>query len=207
MWALPAGVALIAVSKTHPVEAIREAYDAGQRTFGENRPQELVAKATELPNDVRWHLIGHLQTNKVRHVLPHVEMIESVDSARLAEIIEAEAAKINKTVDILLEIHVASEESKTGWAWDELLAYVVSGVLQKMPHIRVRGVMGIASNTSDETTVRRDFATLREYKNLLAPHFTTAFDTLSMGMSHDYTLAIEEGATQVRIGSAIFGNR
>ncbi len=222
---LPKGVTLIAVSKTHPIEAVVEAYAAGQRVFGENRPQELAAKAicwgeaaraAQLsrgtdPRDIQWHLIGHLQTNKVRMVMPHVTMIESVDSIRLVEAIETEAAKIDRVVDILLEIHVADEASKTGWAWDELLPYVQSGAMQRMTHVRVRGVMGIASHTSDETIVRRDFATLRRYKETIALYFDTHsgshFDTLSMGMSHDYPLAIAEGATQVRIGSSIFGSR
>lgn len=204
---LPAGVTLVAVSKTHPVAAIRAAYDAGQRLFGESRPQELCLKQAELPADIAWHMIGHLQTNKVRQIAPFVAMIHSVDSARLAETIEKEAARCGRVIDILLEIHVAAEETKSGWAEEELAAYLATDPFARMPHVAVRGVMGIATNTDDEATVRRDFEALRRCFETLRPRFGERFDTLSMGMSHDYPLAVACGATMVRVGSLIFGAR
>lgn len=204
---LKEGVELVAVSKTHPVEAIREAYEAGQRCFGESRPQELKSKYEALPKDIRWHMIGHLQTNKIKYIAPFVAMIESVDSARLCEAVEQQAAKCNRVIDCLLEIHVAQEESKTGWAWEALRAYVASGAFEAFPHMRVRGVMGIASNTEDEATIRRDFEALKAAFEELKPAFSDAFDTLSMGMSDDYPIAIACGSTSVRVGSLIFGQR
>lgn len=204
---LPEGVELVAVSKTHPEEAIREAYEAGQRRFGESRPQELKRKYEALPKDIAWHMIGHLQTNKIKYIAPFVTLIESVDSARLCEAIEREAAKCNRVIDILFEVHVAREETKTGWAEEELIAYVESGILQTFSHLRVRGVMGIASNTEDEAVVRRDFEALRRIFEALKPRFGADFDTLSMGMSDDYPLAVACGSTSVRVGSLIFGAR
>lgn len=204
---LPAGVTLVAVSKTHPAEAIRTAYGAGQRIFGESRPQELRAKYEALPKDIVWHMIGHLQTNKIKYIAPFIALIESVDSARLAEAIQKEAVKCGRVIDILLEIHVAAEETKTGWNLDELRAYLAADPFAGMPNLRVRGVMGIATNTDDETVVRRDFEELRRCFEELRPKFGPAFDTLSMGMSHDYPLAVACGSTMVRVGSLIFGER
>lgn len=204
---LPEGVELVAVSKTHPAEAIREAYDAGQRLFGESRPQELCAKYEVLPRDIAWHMIGHLQTNKVRSIAPFVAMIQSVDSPRLLETIQKEAARCGRTIDILLEIRIAREESKTGWDYSELKAYLDTDPLAAMPNVRVRGVMGIATNTEEEAVVRGDFERLRGCFGELRPRFGEAFDTLSMGMSHDYGLAVGCGATTVRVGSLIFGAR
>ena len=204
---LPEGVKLLAVSKFHPVEALQEAYDAGQRAFGESRPQELKAKQTVLPDDIEWHMIGHLQTNKVKYIAPYVHLIESLDSERLAEAIEKEAAKCDRTIDCLLEIHVTAEESKSGWDYAELLAFVRSGGFEAMPHIRLRGVMGMATFTDDEATVRADFKRLNECFTELKEHFGAEFDTLSMGMSDDYPIAIEYGSPEVRIGSTIFGAR
>lgn len=204
---LPAGVTLVAVSKTHPAEAIRTAYGAGQRIFGESRPQELRAKYEALPKDIVWHMIGHLQTNKIKYIAPFIALIESVDSARLAEAIQKEAVKCGRVIDILLEIHVAAEETKTGWDLDELRAYLAADPFAGMPNLRVRGVMGIATNTDDETVVRRDFDALRRCFEELRPKFGPAFDTLSMGMSHDYPLAVACGSTMVRVGSLIFGER
>lgn len=204
---LPQHVRLVAVSKTHPVEAIREAYEAGQRHFGESRPQELKQKYEALPKDIAWHMIGHLQTNKIKYIVPFVAMIESVDSERLCEAIEREAAKCDRVVDCLLEIHVAQEETKTGWDEEELMDYVASGAFQSLPHLRVRGVMGIASNTDEEELIRCDFMALRTAFERLQPHFDDAFDTLSMGMSDDYPTAIDCGSTSVRVGSLIFGTR
>lgn len=204
---LPEGVTLVAVSKTHPAEAIREAYDAGQRIFGESRPQELREKYETLPRDIEWHMIGHLQTNKVKYIAPFVALIHSVDSARLAEAIQKEAAKCGRVIDILLEIHVAREETKSGWAFDELEAWIATSPFAALSDVRVRGVMGIATNTDDEAVVRRDFEELRRCFERLKPHFGPAFDTLSMGMSHDYPLAVACGATMVRVGTLIFGER
>ncbi|MFI3327961.1 MAG: YggS family pyridoxal phosphate-dependent enzyme [Rikenellaceae bacterium] len=199
---------LVAVSKTYPNSAIEEAYLTGQRKFGESRPQELVAKWESLPKDIEWHMIGHLQRNKVRSIMPFVTMIESVDSARLCEMIEVEAARVDRVVDCLLEVHVAREESKTGWDYSELLEYVKGGAFDAMPHVRVRGLMCIASNTDDESVVRGDFERLVQYKNELSQYFAGSdFDTLSMGMSHDYLMAVECGSTSVRVGSLIFGAR
>ncbi|MFI3301591.1 MAG: YggS family pyridoxal phosphate-dependent enzyme [Rikenellaceae bacterium] len=204
---LPEGVSLVAVSKYHPVEAIESAYAVGQRKFGESRPQELKVKWEVLPRDIEWHMIGHLQTNKVKMVVPYVSLIESLDSERLAEAIERGAAKCDKVVDCLLEIHVAQEQSKTGWNYAELKSAIEGGLFDLMPHIRIRGVMGIASNTYDMTIVRRDFETLNQYKAELSVYFDESFDTLSMGMSDDYPLAVECGSTSVRVGSKIFGAR
>ena len=204
---LPEGVTLVAVSKFHPVEALREAYDAGQRIFGESRPQEMCAKQAAMPADVEWHMIGHLQTNKVKYIAPFVSLIHSVDSERLAEAIQVQAAKCNRTIDVLLEIHVAEEESKSGWVIEELRAAVASGLFERLPNVRVRGVMGIATNTDDEARIAADFAQLAAYKAEFAAHFGEQFDTLSMGMSDDYPAAIAAGSTMVRIGSTIFGAR
>lgn len=204
---LPEGVELVAVSKTHPAEAIREAYDAGQRLFGESRPQELRAKYEALPRDIAWHMIGHLQTNKVRMIAPFVTLIHSVDSARLAETIQREAARCGRVIDILLEIHVAAETTKTGWTWDDLEAWLAADPFAALPDVRVRGVMGIATNTDDEAVVRSDFEMLRSRFEQLRPRFGEAFDTLSMGMSDDYPAAVACGSTTVRVGSLIFGAR
>ena len=204
---IPEGVKLVAVSKFHPAERLQEAYDAGQRIFGESRPQEMTAKYELLPKDIEWHMIGHLQTNKVKYIAPFVSMISSVDSERLIEEIEKQAARNNRTIDILLEVHVAQEETKSGWSIEELRAYLASGILNNMTHVRVRGVMTIASNTDDESIVRNDFATIRSIFEELKPQFGEAFDTLSIGMSDDYSIALEYGSTMVRIGTAIFGQR
>ena len=204
---LPEGVKLLAVSKFHPVEAIVEAYEAGQRAFGESRPQELKQKYEVLPHDIEWHMIGHLQTNKVKYIAPFVHLIESLDSERLAEEIERQAAKCNRVIDCLLEIHVTNEDSKSGWDYAELLEFVRRGGFKALPHIRLRGVMGMATFTDDEAVVCADFERLAACKAELAEYFGEEFDTLSMGMSDDYRLAIEYGSTEVRIGSTIFGER
>ena len=204
---IPEGVKLVAVSKFHPAERLQEAYDAGQRIFGESRPQEMTAKYELLPKDIEWHMIGHLQTNKVKYIAPFVSMISSVDSERLIEEIEKQAARNNRTIDILLEVHVAQEDTKSGWSIEELRAYLASGILNNMTHVRVRGVMTIASNTDDESIVRNDFATIRSIFEELKPQFGETFDTLSIGMSDDHPIALEYGSTMVRIGTAIFGQR
>lgn len=204
---LPEGVRLLAVSKFHPVEALSEAYDAGQRAFGESRPQELKIKAEVMPHDVEWHMIGHLQTNKVKYIVPFVTLIESLDSERLAQEINRQAERCGRVIDCLLEIHITDEESKSGWAYDELMSFVSGGGFQAYPNIRVRGVMGMATFTDDEAVVRRDFKRLAECKAELSEYFGEEFDTLSMGMSDDYRIALEYGTTEVRIGSTIFGAR
>lgn len=204
---LPSGVSLVAVSKFHPAERIMEAYEAGHRIFGESRPQEMAAKAKELPTDIEWMMIGHLQTNKVKMIAPFVTMISSVDSARLVEEIERQAARCNRVIDILLEVHVAEEDSKSGWDIEELRSYIASGALDAMEHVRVRGVMTIATNTDDEAIIRRDFQRIRDIFEELKPRFGDSFDTLSIGMSDDYPIALEYGSTMVRIGTAIFGAR
>lgn len=204
---LPEGIRLLAVSKFHPVEALREAYDAGQRAFGESRPQELKLKAEVMPHDVEWHMIGHLQTNKVKYIVPFVTLIESLDSERLAQEINRLAERCGRVIDCLLEIHITDEESKSGWAYDELMDFVSGGGFQAYPNIRVRGVMGMATFTDDEAVVRRDFKRLAECKAELSEFFGEEFDTLSMGMSDDYRIALEYGTTEVRIGSTIFGAR
>lgn len=201
------GVKLLAVSKFHPAEKIMQAYEAGHRSFGESRPQELKLKYETLPKDIEWHMIGHLQTNKIKYIAPFVHLIESLDSERLAAAIDREAAKCGRTIDCLLEIHVTDEESKSGWEWSELKAFVEQDGFQHYPNIRIRGVMGMATFTDQESIVRRDFERLAAYKAALAPYFGEAFDTLSMGMSDDYLVAMEYGSTEVRIGSTIFGER
>ena len=204
---LPEDVKLLAVSKFHPVEALREAYDAGQRAFGESRPQELKLKAEVMPRDIEWHMIGHLQTNKVKYIVPFVTLIESLDSERLAQEINRQAERCGRVIDCLLEIHITDEESKSGWAYDELMDFVSGGGFQAYPNIRVRGVMGMATFTDDEVVVRRDFKRLAECKAELSEYFGEEFDTLSMGMSDDYRIALEYGTTEVRFGSTIFGAR
>ena len=208
---LPNGVQLVAVSKFHPVEALREAYDAGQRLFGENRVQELVAKAPQLPDDIRWHFIGHLQKNKVRALMPHVSVIESVDSVKLLQLIEKEAARIDRTVDVLLQLHVAQEETKSGFSVDEVLEAGEAGELtENLPHVRVCGLMAMASLTDDMEQVAREFDLVRRtYCTLKDGCFDESeyFNHLSMGMSDDWRVAVKYGATLVRIGTAIFGER
>ena len=204
---LPEGVTLVAVSKTHPAEAIAEAYAAGQRIFGESRPQEMRAKYEALPRDIEWHMIGHLQTNKVKYIAPFVTLIHSADSARLLSVIDSEAAKCNRVIDVLLEIHVAAEETKSGWLPAELNDYLCSGEWRLLRNVRFRGVMGIATNTDDEARIRRDFEMLAAYREQLAAYFESDFDIVSMGMSDDYPIAVECGSTMVRVGSRIFGAR
>lgn len=205
---LPAGVRLVAVSKTYPAEVVREAYDAGQRLFGENRPQEMDAKRQQLPADIEWHMIGHLQTNKVKLIAPYVSMIHSVDSAKLLGVINEQALKNNRVIDILFEVYVAREESKHGWNEAELVAYLHGGEFRGMQGVRVRGLMGVATFTDDEQVVRDEFMRLNGlFGRLRHDFFGPDFDTLSMGMSGDYLPAIACGSNMVRIGSLIFGVR
>ncbi|MCF0180648.1 MAG: YggS family pyridoxal phosphate-dependent enzyme [Muribaculaceae bacterium] len=207
---LPAGVRLVAVSKFHPLEALREAYDAGQRVFGESRAQELAVKVPAMPSDVEWHFIGHLQTNKVRQVVRLATVIESVDSLKLLRLIDAEAARAGRTVDVLLQLHVAQEEAKWGFAPDELLAIASRGDLDGLDNVRLRGVMAMATFTPDEAQIESEFATVEQTFNALragAMAGNAAFNELSMGMSDDWRIAVSHGSTLVRIGTAIFGAR
>ncbi|MCC3159574.1 YggS family pyridoxal phosphate-dependent enzyme [Hymenobacter sp. 15J16-1T3B] len=203
------GCRLVAVSKTHPVELIQEAYDAGQRLFGENRVQELTAKQPALPADIEWHLIGHLQTNKVKYVAPFVHTIQSIDSLKLLLEIERQAARAGRVIQGLLQFHIAEEETKFGLSLAEAEALLQEAQPQ-LQHVRLAGVMGIATNTADEPQLRQEFRTLRGYFDHLKARYFAAdagFREISMGMSGDYRLAIEEGSTLIRVGSAIFGHR
>ena len=200
---LPSTVELVAVSKFKPVEAIREAYDAGQRSFGENRPQELAAKAPQLPGDIVWHFIGHLQTNKVKLVVPYASLIQSVDSERLLAEIDKAARAAGKVMDCLLEVHIAEEATKQGFTPDE--AVEMARRAADYPNVRLRGVMGMATFTDDTEQVRREFRTLKAVSDRLS--FLPGCTLVSMGMSGDWRIAVEEGTTIVRIGTAIFGKR
>ncbi|MBD5323031.1 MAG: YggS family pyridoxal phosphate-dependent enzyme [Duncaniella sp.] len=207
---VPEGVELVAVSKFHPVEALREAYDAGQRIFGESRANELCDKAKVMPEDVRWHFIGHLQTNKVRQILPHVTLIHSVDSERLLRLIDSEASRLGRKVQVLLQLHVAREETKYGFTPDELLSLLTPDLLAHLPSVEVAGVMGMASNVDDEERIRSDFRTIRSVFDMLRDGIMSdvpGFKIVSMGMSHDWPLAVDEGANMIRVGTTIFGER
>ena len=200
---LPSTVALVAVSKFKPVEDLRQAYEAGQRAFGENRPQELALKARQLPTDIQWHFIGHLQTNKVKLILPYVSLIQSVDSEHLLAEIDRQACTLGRTVDILLEVHIARETSKQGFLPEE--AEALARRIGDYPNVRLRGVMGMATFTDDSEEVRREFRTLKTLSQRLSD--IPACDQVSMGMSGDWRIAVEEGTTIVRIGTSIFGKR
>ena len=201
---LPSTVKLVAVSKFKPVEDILEAYAAGQRAFGENRPQELAAKAKVLPADIEWHFIGHMQTNKLKQVLPYAALIESVDSEHLLSEIDRAARSAGRTVDILLEVHIAAEQTKQGFTPEEALA--LARRIDDFPGVRLRGVMGMATFTDDRDEVRREFRLLKDISSQLQA-IRPGCDEVSMGMSEDWRIAVEEGTTIVRIGSAIFGER
>ena len=204
---LSEGVVLVAVSKFHPVEAINEAYAVGQRVFGESRVQELTVKYEQLPKDIEWQMIGHLQTNKVRAIAPFISLIQSVDSQRLLECINREAERCGRVIDCLLEVHVTDEQSKSGWNVDELREYLLSGAVAELKNVRIRGIMGMATFTDDEAVIRADFEHIAAIKRELEPLFGEEFNILSMGMSDDYPIAIEYGSTMVRVGSMIFGER
>jgi pyridoxal phosphate enzyme (YggS family) len=205
---IPNNVTLVAVSKTKPIEAIEEAYLAGQRHFGENKVQELVAKHEKLPKDINWHLIGHLQTNKVKYVAPFVHLIHAVDSEKLLIEIDKQAHKNNRIIDVLLQFHIAQEDTKFGLSMGECKLLLKNS--RSFLNTRIVGVMGMASFVDDENQIRNEFKTLRNiFSELKAEYFGDVpyFSTISMGMSGDYSLAIEEGSTMVRVGSAIFGTR
>ena len=207
---LPEGVSLVAVSKYHPVKQLQEAYAAGQRIFGESHAQELVAKAPLMPDDVQWHFIGHLQRNKVRQIMPIVSLIHSVDSIRLLSTIDKEAARIGRTVGVLLQLHVAQEEAKSGFAVEELMQLAENGEFQPFKHVRYRGLMAMATFTTDTALIASEFARVAStYATLLEKQIFPGadFNQLSMGMSDDWHIAVEHGATLVRIGTQIFGPR
>ena len=240
---LPSGVELVAVSKFHPVERLMEAYEAGQRVFAESRPQELAAKVPQLPSDIQWHFIGHLQTNKLKLVLPYVSLVQSVDSLHLLQAISAWGTANNKVVDVLLELHLGAEETKQGFSEEEILALLIGagtpsethghprpckregpaaegcgrglseakevseGVPAPMAGIRIRGLMGMATNTDDMAVVEKDFERIEALFKKIKASGREGFDVLSIGMSQDWPVAVRHGATMVRIGTDIFGPR
>ncbi|WP_298647221.1 YggS family pyridoxal phosphate-dependent enzyme [uncultured Proteiniphilum sp.] len=207
---IPPGVKLVAVSKFHPAGMIRQAYDTGLRIFGESRVQELVVKKDQLPGDIEWHFIGNLQRNKVKQIAPFISLIHSLDSERLLLEIEKQGAANNRVISCLLQIHIAEEESKAGFSPDECRRFLAEGKWRVWPHVRIAGVMGMATFTDDENQVRKEFRQLR----LLFDEFKTVyfsdhpeFREISMGMTGDYPVAVEEGSTMIRIGTLIFGDR
>ncbi len=207
---IPAGVKLVAVSKFHPYTMIQEAYDAGQRAFGESRVQELLEKIPRLPEDIEWHFIGHLQTNKVKQLVGNTALIESVDSEKLINLIDAESRKIGVVSKVLMQVHVAQEETKFGFLPEELVGYFREKRFETLTNTHICGIMGMASNTDDMSRVRADFAEIASvYRQIVGIQDLglRGFDQISMGMSHDWPVAVEEGATIVRIGSSIFGER
>ena len=207
---LPAGVTLVAVSKTHPAEMLKEAYDAGQRIFGENKVQEMTAKSQVLPTDIQWHFIGHVQSNKIKLMAPYVSVIQGVDNYdKLAEI-DRQAARFNRHITCLLQLHIATEETKFGFSADECTAMLDEGKWKELKNITIGGVMGMASNTDNEAQVLGEFSRLKKlFDTYKEKYFSDSpdFKTISAGMSGDYELAIEEGSNMVRIGSSIFGER
>ncbi|MDO3628809.1 YggS family pyridoxal phosphate-dependent enzyme [Mucilaginibacter sp. BT774] len=203
-------VQLIAVSKTKSEEEIKEAYDAGQRVFGENMVQELVDKYEHLPKDIEWHLIGHLQSNKVKYIAPFISMIQSVDSLKLLQEIDKHAQKHSRVIDCLLQVYIADEETKYGLGFDEIIELLRSEEFTVLKNVRIRGLMGIATNTENEKQINEEFYELKTFFDGIKQSFFRkdgSFDTLSMGMSSDYKLAIEQGSNMVRLGSTIFGQR
>jgi pyridoxal phosphate enzyme (YggS family) len=203
---LPSGVKLVAVSKFHPVERLMEAYGAGQRIFAESRPQELSVKVPQMPSDVEWHFIGHLQTNKLKLVLPYVSLVQSVDSLHLLQAIDRWGSEHDRVTDVLLELHLGAEETKQGFSEEEIL----SMVCPQAGHYRIRGLMGMATNTDDEAVIEADFARIESLYFRIRkehPELTDTFTELSIGMSSDWPLAVRHGATMVRIGTDIFGPR
>lgn len=207
---LPSGVRLVAVSKFNPNESIIEAYNVGQRLFGESHAQELVPKAEALPKDIKWHFIGHLQTNKVKYIAPYVSCIESVDSLRLLKEIDKQAAKCGRTIDCLLQFHVAQEETKFGFSMQECCEMLASEEYKALQNINIVGVMGMASISDDPAQIASEFTQVKDNFNALKSEFfadNPSFCEISMGMTHDYPIAISCGATLIRVGSGIFGER
>ena len=207
---IPEHVTLVAVSKTKPIESIQELYDAGQRIFGENRVQELVDKYEVLPKDIHWHLIGHLQRNKVKYIAPFVEMIHSIDSERLLDEVNIQSKKNNRKIKVLLQFYIATEETKFGFDWNEIEELFERRNRETFDSIEFCGVMGMASFSDNENQVRNEFKDLKTIFNQLKQAYflgSTSFSEISMGMSGDYQMAIEEGSTMVRVGSSLFGAR
>lgn len=207
---LPEGVKLVAVSKFHPTEYLRAAYDEGQRVFGESQVQELSRKVTELPGDIEWHFIGHLQTNKVKYIAPYISMIDAVDSLRLLREIEKQAAKHDRVIDVLLELHIAEEETKYGFSLDDCRTFLEDGEWRALSHVRIRGLMMMASNVDDSARIADEFDVAnRFFQEVKQRYFPDddAFRERSWGMSHDFPIAVRHGSTMVRIGTAIFGPR
>ena len=204
---LPETARLVAVSKFNPAEAVLQAYNCGQRLFGESKVQELTGKYEVLPKDIEWHFIGHLQTNKVKYIAPFISLIQSVDSLKLMKEIDAQAKKVNRVIDCLLEIHVAQEETKYGFSIDELRELFKARTFDVFENVNVVGLMGMASNTDDEVRIREEFRLLSDFYQEMKNSLAQQFRELSMGMSHDYHIAVEEGSTLVRVGSFIFGER
>lgn len=207
---IPENVKLVAVSKTKPASDIEEAYNAGQRIFGENKAQELSAKAEVLPKDIEWHFIGHLQTNKVKYIAPVVSLVHAVDSLKLLKEINKQAANNNRVIDCLLQFHIAEEATKFGLSRNEADELLQSDGFAKLNNIRIIGVMGMATYTSDKEQIKREFDNLVKYKNSIKEQYFIGkdyFKEVSMGMSGDYKIAIQEGSTMVRVGSLIFGER
>ncbi len=203
-------VQLIAVSKTKPASDIQTLYDAGQRAFGENKVQELVEKYEVLPKDIEWHLIGHLQSNKVKYIAPFVHLIHGVDSFKLLKEINKEGVKCKRIIPCLLQFHIAQEETKFGFSFEEAQEMLESNEFVELQHVAIHGVMGMASFTEDENQIHEEFQTLHNYSQLIKSHyfkFNPEFKELSMGMSGDYKIAMDEGSTMVRVGSTIFGSR
>ena len=203
-------ISLIAVSKTKPASDIQTLYDAGQRAFGENKVQELVEKYEVLPKDIEWHLIGHLQSNKVKYIAPFVHLIHGVDSFKLLKEINKEGGKCKRIIPCLLQFHIAQEETKFGFSFEEAQEMLESNEFVELQHVAIYGVMGMASFTEDENQIHEEFQTLHNYFQLIKSHyfkFNPEFKELSMGMSGDYKIAMEEGSTMVRVGSTIFGSR
>ena len=205
---LPSRVKLVAVSKFHPIERLQEAYDAGQRIFGENRAQELAAKAPQMPSDTEWHFIGHLQKNKVRMIMPWVSTIQSIDSTELLRLVNKEAARIDRHINVLLQLHVAQEMTKSGFTVDEVLEAAANGEFNNLDHVTITGVMAMATFTDDMEQVAHEFAIVHDTFAKLTECFDIAtFKEISMGMSDDWPIAVKHGATLVRIGTDIFGAR
>ena len=207
---LPEGVCLVAISKYHPVEYLQAAYEEGQRVFGESHEQELRQKVEVLPNDIQWHFIGHLQTNKVKYIAPYVSMIEAVDSLKLLKEIEKQGAKNNRVIDVLLELHIAEEETKYGLTLDACRQLLEEGEWRNMANVRICGLMMMASYVEDEAQIRQEFRTAHNFFDEVKQRYfaeSPYFTQRSWGMSHDYPIAVEEGSTMVRVGTAIFGPR
>ena len=207
---LPEGVRLVAVSKYHPVSVLREAYDAGQRLFGESHVQELQQKVAQMPDDVEWHFIGHLQTNKVKYLARYVAMIHAVDSMKLLREIDKQAAKAGRCIDVLLELHIAEEETKYGFSVEDCRQLMADGEWRELTHVRIRGLMMMASYTDDTRQIRQEMQQALDLFNELKQQYFAdddSFDERSWGMSHDFGIAVETGSTLVRVGTSIFGER